>query len=319
MIVDEGGGYHEEYGTVFAEPAVAEKGYFDTKLEVKSPGGHSSIPPAHTTIGILSALLVEFEKKPIPARLSRTTVPYATLQCLAEHAAELPSRERHLIKKSLSSNHALRKLEKLLFKTTPATKAKVGTTQAIDLINGGVKTNALPESAEAVVNHRIATDSSVSAVQERDTKIVVELAKRFNLSLVAYGQEVKTVDGPAYGSLELTDAWGTALEPAPISPIDSAAEPYKLLSGTIIATYEASPSFKADKAAVVSPGISTGNTDTRYYWDLSRHIFRYNHKDAKGSYNGAHTVNEATSIDSFLEMIKFFTSLILNADESTSI
>jgi len=36
-------------------------------------------------------------------------------------------------------------------------KSLIGTTQAIDLIQGGVKTNALPEEAWAVVNHRIAT------------------------------------------------------------------------------------------------------------------------------------------------------------------
>ena len=36
-------------------PAVGEKGYFDTRVEVLTPGGHSSIPPAHT-VCILCAL-----------------------------------------------------------------------------------------------------------------------------------------------------------------------------------------------------------------------------------------------------------------------
>jgi len=36
-------------------------------------------------------------------------------------------------------------------------KSLFGTTQAIDLVGGGVKTNALPENAWAVVNHRIST------------------------------------------------------------------------------------------------------------------------------------------------------------------
>lgn len=42
------GGFGELYGAIFAVPAVAEKGYLDVRVEVSSPGGHSSIPPAHT-------------------------------------------------------------------------------------------------------------------------------------------------------------------------------------------------------------------------------------------------------------------------------
>jgi acetylornithine deacetylase/succinyl-diaminopimelate desuccinylase-like protein len=41
-------GFSEEFGAVIATPGVAEKGYFNVRLEVSSPGGHSSIPPAHT-------------------------------------------------------------------------------------------------------------------------------------------------------------------------------------------------------------------------------------------------------------------------------
>jgi len=182
-----------------------------------------------------------------------------------------------------------------------------------------VKVNALPETASAVVNHRIASDSSVGAVMQRDTSLLVPLAKQFNLSMTAYGRKINTVEGPAYGSIELNDAWGTALEPAPKTPIDPDAEPYKLLSGTIISTYEASPDFQTSgKTLVVSPGSSTGNTDTRYYWKVTPHIFRYNHRAASAKSN-AHTVDEAILADSFLEIIKFFTTLVLNTDESTTV
>ncbi|RDB15816.1 hypothetical protein Hypma_003626 [Hypsizygus marmoreus] len=60
------------------------------------------------------------------------------------------------------------------------------------------------------------------------------------------------------------------------------------------------------------------NQDTQYYWDLSKHIFCYNHCADAASKNGLgniHTVNELVDIDSFLEMIRFFIALILNADE----
>ena len=47
ILVDEGGGMVEEFGAVFAGPAIGEKGYIDTRIEVTTPGGHSSVPPAN--------------------------------------------------------------------------------------------------------------------------------------------------------------------------------------------------------------------------------------------------------------------------------
>lgn len=32
--------------------------------------------------------------------------------------------------------------------------------------------------------------------------------------------------------------------------------------------------------------------DTQFYWNLTKHIFRYNHMSEDGMYNGAHTINE---------------------------
>ena len=42
------GEFAEQYGSVFATPGIAEKGYLDVHVEVTAPGGHSSIPPKHT-------------------------------------------------------------------------------------------------------------------------------------------------------------------------------------------------------------------------------------------------------------------------------
>jgi hypothetical protein len=33
-------------------------------------------------------------------------------------------------------------------------------------------------------------------------------------------------------------------------------------------------------------------SDTRHYWRLTKHIFRYGHRGAADGYNGAHTTNE---------------------------
>ncbi|KAJ7155550.1 hypothetical protein C8R43DRAFT_884619 [Mycena crocata] len=321
FVIDEGGGFADIYGSVFATPAVAEKGYLDVHVEVTSPGGHSSVPPAHTTIGILAALLVKYEDNPYELELSRDSIPYATLQCAAEHGATMPKVLKKIIKRSARSKGALRALEKILFQDRTY-RSLIGTTQAIDIIQGGVKSNALPEQAYALVNHRISTQSSVGETQAHDTALLKPLAAQFNLSYTAFGAELSEAGAPAIGTLTIKDAYGTSLEPAPVSPISGEeSAPYKLLSGTIKATYaahhDASPSDIA-----VAPGMSTGNTDTRYYWQLSRSIFRYNHKNTSGSkdrLSGVHTVNEAMSADALLEMIRFFATLILNADESTVI
>ncbi|KAI0272775.1 carboxypeptidase S [Gloeopeniophorella convolvens] len=321
LLVDEGGGFSEVEATTIATPGIAEKGYQDTRVTVNAPGGHSSIPPLHTSIGILSRLLVEFEANPIKPHLERATPIYDTVQCVGQYAKDIPAYLRALIKTSVHSDRALSKLESELIKN-PTYKALIGTTQAIDLIQGGVKTNALPEEAWAVVNHRIATQSSVAAVQQRDTDILKSLAKDFNLNFTAFGKSLSPKDSDFAGTLTLAEAWGTALEPAPVTPTAEDSAPWQLLSGTIKATYNSHRGLDGAENVIVSPGIMSGNTDTRYYWDLTPHIIRYNHHNAgsgRALGNGVHTVNEFIEVESFVEMIKFFTTLILNTDEATTI
>jgi Gly-Xaa carboxypeptidase len=74
--------------------------------------------------------------------------------CYGQHAKEIPGFLRWLINQSTWSGLALGLLEQELYKNG-ALKSLVGTTQAIDIIRGGVKVNALPETAYAVVNHRV--------------------------------------------------------------------------------------------------------------------------------------------------------------------
>jgi len=76
---------------------------------------------------------------------------------MVQHAPGIsPSLKKHM----LLAEHcdvALRAAEQELFENR-AFMSLVGTTQAIDLVGGGVKVNALPEQAWAVVNHRISTE-----------------------------------------------------------------------------------------------------------------------------------------------------------------
>ncbi|KZT43126.1 carboxypeptidase S [Sistotremastrum suecicum HHB10207 ss-3] len=318
MLVDEGNGYSEKYGAIFAVPAIAEKGYLNAKIEVRSPGGHSSTPPEHTSIGVLASMLVQYESHPFKTTLERSAATYHTIQCFGAHG-DLPRDVKKSIRRSLKSDRALREVQDYFFKVKEF-KAQVGTTQAIDVITGGVKANALPESASAIINHRIALDSSLAAVEERDTALVKSLAIHYNFSLNAFEEDIIGPEGPFDGSITLTDAFKMAFDPAPITPTDPEAQAYRILSGTIIATHEASDAYKTSgKPIYVAPGVSTGNTDTRFYWKLTKNIFRYNHKSYTSKWPDIHTINEAIRAGSYFELIKFWSNLIMNVDESDEI
>lgn len=169
-----------DQGVAIARPAVGEKGYMDVSIEVKTPGGHSSVPPKHTvsrsfcfgnhflprnrykSIGIISQILVDFENHPYEVKLHRSNPMYTLLQCEAAYTppeAMLP-RFRSAIRRSLISDTALEFVNEVM-SMDKIWSAFVGTTQAADLIRGGVKVNALPEQATAVVNHRIALERCV--------------------------------------------------------------------------------------------------------------------------------------------------------------
>ena len=102
--------------------------------------------------------------------------------------------------------------------------------------------------------------SAVAAVKERDASLLKHLAKEFNLTYTAFGSAITEGGVPSAGTLTLTDAWGTAVEPAPIMPTGEDAAPWQLLSGTIKVTYDAHRDLEGQDNIFVSPGIMTGNT-----------------------------------------------------------
>ncbi|KAJ7657179.1 carboxypeptidase S [Mycena polygramma] len=306
MIVDEGSGYSESYGTVFAVPAIAEKASLNVEMEVQTPGGHSSVPPKHTSIGMLAAFIVHLETNPPKPVLEVDTPAFEMAQCFAAHGATVPSSMKRAISRARCSEKDRQMAEAYLLQDSNF-KAFVGTTQVVDIVKGGVKSNALPEQAAAVINYRVATQSSVNTTLTRDAELVMDLAHKFNLSVTAYGERL-TPEGPYSGSLLLSASLSP--DPAPAAPIN--APPFQLLATSIRSARKVGG---ADDV-IVAPGLMTGGTDTRYYAQLSQHIFRYGHRNMLNGLNGIHGVNEHIRAESFVEIIVYFTALILNADEA---
>ena len=88
-------------------------------------------------------------------------------------------------------------------------------------------------------------------------KILKPVAERFNLSLLAFGKNVTSGGG---GQLALSDAFGTALNPSPLTPTGH-SPPFALLAGTIVSAFERSQAYK-NKSVVVQPSYALGELTT---------------------------------------------------------
>lgn len=365
-MVDEGASFEEAWGTVFAKPGAAEKGSTNVEITVRSPGGHSSIPRDHTSIGILSELIYLIESTQYPTRLYDENPYFTQLQCGAAYSPDFDPKlkklldQRLLESRSEGGEHVCAKKSDTLAleaaKQGPEIRYLLQTSQAVDIISGGVKVNALPERAQAIVNHRVngsylisllryfcfqilsafcdrstfiilslpchpsfpyliqsqkpSTDNPVpvgetaQAVFDHLTRVASHIATKHNLTLHAFDG----IEAPSSLILSHNDV----LAPAPVTPSDTnKLTPYSILAGTNRAIY--------GSHIITTPGIMTGNTDTRFFWDLTRHIFRfapgYDGEDEEGLGN-IHTVNERVSVRNHVNAVKWFTLFVRNLDEA---
>ncbi|KAJ3206132.1 hypothetical protein HDU67_008364, partial [Dinochytrium kinnereticum] len=218
MIVDEGSGIYEQMGAEFALVSIAEKGYYDMVVTVKTTGGHSSMPPDHTAIGMLSDAIVQLEANPHPLSLPDSS-PF--LQCLLCYAAHGPDIDPWL-KFAIEHVSEFRTSIVSALSTKVETRYLMTTSQAVDIINGGHKVNALPEIVSATINHRIAFDSSPAALEARAFKLLKPVAAKHSMNITLFSADPSvpavTVPAPsAKGAFEIRP-FAPPLEPAPVSP-----------------------------------------------------------------------------------------------------
>ncbi len=134
---------------------IAEKGYVTLKLTATGQGGHSSMPPGKTTLGILGRAIVSLEENQMPATLAG---PVGEL--FNAIGPDMP-----FLKKLLFANQwAFKPLLLKVLGTGNTTNAMIRTTTAPTIIQGGVKANVLPTSAYALVNFRILPGDTIKDV-----------------------------------------------------------------------------------------------------------------------------------------------------------
>ena len=166
FVLDEGGVIADGI-TPGIEPAVAmvgiaEKGFLSLKLSVIVQGGHSSMPPKHTAVGIISQAIVNLEANPFPANSSHSMIFFDTVGPHMSYSKRLIFANYWLFKPLMESQ----------FEKNKVTNSMIRTTTAATMFDSGIKDNVLPVSAEAVVNFRILPGETVESVKQYVTQVI---------------------------------------------------------------------------------------------------------------------------------------------------
>jgi carboxypeptidase PM20D1 len=201
MVLDEGGviadgvlsGIHAPVALV----GIAEKGFVTIELTARTAGGHSSLAPSQSAIGMVSAAITKLEGNPMPARLDGPT-----RQMFDHIGREYPGLQRVLFANLwLTRPMVIRTLQK-----NPATNAMVRTTTAATIFQAGSKDNILPTLARAVINVRILPGDSIRAVTEHVTRVVDDnrIAIAVGGRFAAEPSHVSRTDSEAFQTLQRT-------------------------------------------------------------------------------------------------------------------
>ncbi|RJE22664.1 Carboxypeptidase [Aspergillus sclerotialis] len=306
LIMDEGSvGIQKEFDQSFAMVSVAEKGYLDVGINVTSTGGHASNPPDHNVIGILSEIVMAIENSPFPGKVTSKNPMFGFLECAAVHAPE-SSFPKSVRNKLGNVANGISKAQQDLARELDNMRYYFRTSQSVGKINGGVKINAIPETASTLINLRLSVDTSIAQIEEHYENLVEPIARKHRMVFEGFHSSRESSD-PRKVSLFGVDA----LEPAPVSPVD--AEAFKILSGTIKHTLKP---LGQDNELIVTPYLMPANTDTKCFWALTKNIYRFTPINLVDNLNRAHTTDEFIRADEFVREPLFFASLVLNADDA---
>lgn len=275
-LLDEGGSVLSEFLPGLESPVavigISEKGYLSLRMTVEVEGGHSSMPPQETAIGILSRAIATLEANPMPAHLEVVEFLMSYL------GSALPFTQRMMYANTWLFGGILKKQlvkSKLL-------NATIRTTTAPTIIEAGVKDNVLPARAEAVVNFRILPGDDLRSVYE----MVLERVHDERV-------KVTPLEGDTLGG---DSGWN----PSPVADTDSAY--FLRLSRLIKENFP---------GVMVSPYLVLGGTDARHYAPVTNNALRFMPVLLnKTELQSMHAVNERLSIENCATLVGFYIAYI---------
>lgn len=245
---------------------MAEKGYVSVELTASGAGGHSSMPTPDNAAVRIARAVGRLADDPFPARIEGLTGDMLTG---AAPYMDWPLRA------AIANRWLTGKLIERKLLANPRTAAALRTTTAPTIIQAGTKDNVLPQSARAVVNHRILPGDTIDSVVARDKSVVDD--PNVTVRAIPGGHD-------------------------PSRPASTASAEFKQLAAAIRATYPAVP---------IAPGLVLGATDGRSYEPVAAASLRFTPMTMRpADLARFHGNDERIGIEDYMRAIGFYERLM---------
>lgn len=205
FVLDEGGAVVSDVFPGLKQPCglvgIAEKGYINMTLSVKSAGGHASAPKPHTPIGVLAKACNDIETHPFPIRFTDPVLKMFN---------ELGRRSTFLYRMIFANLWAFGwVLDLICRKSGGQLNALLRTTCAFTQAKGSNAANVIPPSASMTANMRLSPaetiDSSINYIKSVINNPDIEIT----LSDPTEPSRISTIDCDGYKWImnAIEDTW----------------------------------------------------------------------------------------------------------------
>lgn len=254
---------------------LAEKGYVSVELTASGTGGHSSMPTPDNAAVKIARAVDRLAADPFPARLQGLTGDMLTA---VGPYMDWPMRA------AIANRWLIGALITRQLTANPRTAAALRTTTAPTIIQSGTKDNVLPQSARAVVNHRILPGDTIQSVVARDRAVIDDA-----------GVTVRPLSGGH----------------DPSRPARTDAAGFKAVAAAVRATYPHVP---------IAPGLVLGATDGRFYEPVAASTLRFTPMTMRpADLARFHGNDERVSIDDYMRAIGFYERLMSGNGTAASV